>query len=301
MRSVLSYSCAAAEWLLRVVPSGRGTWIVGAPLARLLPQGCRRARLSLLSEETMVPVEFDLGDPVQFAMVRNGHFDLGTATVICALLAPGDTYIDVGANWGYFACIASRVVGISGLVLAIEPNLDAFRHFQDTVHRNGLVNVLSVNVAAFEEVGRRVSLRRPFYRQTTSSFVCETDTDAPASIVTNTVDYLRNKVGGGPVRLLKVDVEGAELPVLKGARELLSDLRPWVILEVSSHAVRFGHSPQEVYDFMRTFGYVRAYLISDEPGDPGVAEVVGDPIEGQILFQPPTQQLPLPLHASSSQ
>ncbi|HET7265961.1 MAG TPA: FkbM family methyltransferase [bacterium] len=248
----------------------------------------------------MIPIEFDLGDPVQFVMVRSGQFDLGTASVICALLVQGDTYVDIGANWGYFACIASRVVGVSGLVLAVEPNRDAFRHLQETVHRNRLVNVLSANVAAYEEVGRRVSLRRPFYRQTTSSVVCETNRSGPCDIVTSTVDYLRNKIGGGSVRLLKVDVEGAELAVLKGAHELLGDLRPWVILEVSSYTVRFGHSPREVYDFMRTFGYDRAYLISDEPHSSGLAGSAGGPTEGQILFQPPTTELPRILDRSFS-
>ena len=220
--------------------------------------------------------------------------------MICAVLLEGDTYIDVGANWGYFACIASQVVGTSGLVLAVEPNRDAFGRFQDTVHRNGLVNVLGVSFAAYDDVGRRVSLRRMFYRQTTSSFVRATDGGSPSDVVTNTVDYLCHKASGRSVRLLKVDVEGAELAVLKGARGLLGDVHPWVILEVSSYGSRFGYSPDEVYQFMRTLGYARAYFINDETERAGaVGRVLDNEVQGQILFQPADRDLPSSLDVSS--
>lgn len=293
----LAHRCAASERLLRVIPTSRGAWMVGAPLARLLPACCRQVCLTLSAEDTTVQIEFDLTDPVQFAMLQHRHLDVGTAAVICALLVEGDTYIDVGANWGYFACIASHVVGTSGLVLAMEPNRDAFRRLQDTVHRNVLVNVLGVSFAASEEAGRHVSLKRLFFRQTTSSFVREANDVVPSGTVTNTVDYLCRKAGGRPARLLKVDVEGAELQVLKGARELLGDARPWVILEVSSYSRRFNYSPREVHEFMRVLGYIRAYAISDEPNRP-VLSLVSDAAQGQILFQPAAQELPLSLGAS---
>ena len=104
----------ATRWILRVVPDTRGNWLFGTKLFRAI-RDARLARLSLHHSDFHSELRLDLSDPAQFTMVKRGRFDLMTAAVVCSALKSGDTFVDVGANWGYFTSIASHRVGLGGL------------------------------------------------------------------------------------------------------------------------------------------------------------------------------------------
>ncbi len=203
----------------------------------------------------------------------------------CFVLGDGDTFVDVGANWGYFTCIGASRVGTSGLVLAIEPSRAANRRLQETVRRHRLANVITVQHAAGSAVGREVSVVRPFYRQTTSSYVQDRRPGRPPDTVTTTLDALREKITAGPVRLVKVDTEGAELPVMRGAASLLERDRPLVVLEASQYCRRFGYTLPQLYGYMREHGYVTAYRVDDDVHHLALSGPLAEVREGQILFQ----------------
>jgi len=272
----------ATRWILRVVPDTRGNWLFGTKLFRAM-RDARLARLSLHHGDFHSELRLDLSDPAQFTMVKRGRFDLMTAAVVCSALRSGDTFVDVGANWGYFTSIASHRVGRDGLVLAIEPNRTAYRRLSDTLERECLVNVVTIQCAAYDRIGRHVSLVRRRLHQTTSSYVCE-GASGKHPVLTTTVDYLTSKTTSGPVRLIKVDTEGAELPVMRGAGRVLSESKPAVVLEVSRYSSRFGYDMNQLYDFMAAKGYSRAYAIDDTPGRWNMSRPVTSVIEGQILF-----------------
>ncbi len=259
--------------------------MVGTALVRLLPPASRQASLSISCGEKHLQIEFDLGDSAQFAMVHWDHLDLGIASVICSLLKEGDTFVDVGANWGYFTCVASQVVGASGLVLAVEPNPHAYRQLLKVVRRHGLVNALCINQAALDRVGEEISLVRPFFRQTTSSYVQRKPAGRIPDAVACTVDYLLGKVKRERITVLKVDTEGADLLVLKGARALLRDVKPWVVAEVTPLASRYGYAIGALYEYMTELGYV-PFAISNDPSAPRLSGPLTEPIAGELLFQP---------------
>lgn len=287
----------ASRRLLRLIPNTRGNWLVGANLFRAL-RGARLARLSLRHGDFHTDLRLDLGDPAQFTMVRSGRFDLMTAAIVHSALRSGDTFVDVGANWGYFTSIASHKVGLDGLVLAIEPNGAAYRRLLDTVGRERLVNVMAAQWAVYDRVGLRVSLVKRQLHQTTSSYVREWQTGGKRSVLTSTVDYLTSKMASGPVRLLKVDTEGAELPVMQGAQRLLTESKPLVLLEMSRYSARFGYTMDQLYKYMSAMGYSCAYSIDDAPGDWRVSGPLTAVVEGQILFRHPDGDCPLPLDQS---
>lgn len=274
-----------AKTLLRVVPRSRGSWLIGAAAARLLPAGVRRSSLTLSIAGTTIRIALDLTDPVQFSMANHRRFDLMTAFIVAAALDAGETFVDVGANWGYFTCIGASRVGPAGVVVAIEPSRIATRRLQETVRRNRLTNVITVPEAASSVVGRGVSVVRPFFRQTTGSYVQDGRPGRPPDALTTTLDALVGRLTAGPVRLVKVDTEGAELPVMRGAASLLDRDRPLVILEISQYSRRFGYTVPQLYDHMRAHGYVSAYRVDDEVRHLTLCGPLTEMREGQILFQ----------------
>lgn len=274
----------SASWILTRVPRLRGNWLLTAGIFRVLPRRKRLAYLRLAGSSRAIEMSMDLSDPAQFSLAKNGNFDALALSILTNLLSDGDTFVDVGANWGYFTCAGSRLVGTSGLVVAFEPDVGAYAQLVQAVRRNLLSNVLTFQLAAYDSVGDRVYVGHPLFRQSTSSFVRLAPASRPANAVTATVDHVLSKVYASRVRTLKIDTEGAELPVLRGAIDTLGRWHPVLFVEVSEYSRRFGYRVQDLYVWMKSVGYSRAWLVTEGPPRPEIRPVHDGTAQGQIVF-----------------
>jgi FkbM family methyltransferase len=148
-----------------------------------------------------------------------------------AILRPGATIVDVGANIGVITAGAARRVGPEGRVFAIEPAVDNVAVLRENVHANGLGNVTIVAGAA----GRRHETREFYLRggvSAVNSLFPESIYATVTEIVRVTVAPLDDLVRG-TADLVKIDVEGAEMDVLGGMPRLLA--APAVRLIVEWH------------------------------------------------------------------
>lgn len=148
----------------------------------------------------------------------------------------GDVLIDVGASAGAYTILFSKLVGPKGLVYAFEPDPKAFEFLHDNVRMNGLSNVRTENLALADSPGT-LTFRAPILGEGNSSSVYAEPWwgkrfTAPAT----TIDlYCRlNRI---QPRGLKIDVEGAECSVLKGALDVLEKHHPWLLLEFHGYAM----------------------------------------------------------------
>ncbi len=92
------------------------------------------------------------------------------------------------------------------------------------------------------------------------------------------------RMGTRRIGLVKVDTEGAELLVMRGAQGMLKEWKPPCVLEVSAYCARFGYRVRDLYDTMRAMGYSQAYSILDGDERPHLTGPLTEDIEGQILF-----------------
>lgn len=124
--------------------------------------------------------------------------------------------VDVGANFGIYALRASKMVGENGQVIAIEPEPLNFKILKQHVRINKIRNMLLVNLAMGDKVGTvKLFLNgngfNSIKQQNSGKYV-----KVPLTTLDHTLDALKIK----HIDLLKIDVEGAELDVLKGLRKL---------------------------------------------------------------------------------
>ena len=144
-----------------------------------------------------------------------GNHEPETIGFVMAALRPGDVFLDVGANVGYFTLAASRRVGSAGRVIAFEPvprNLDYLdRH----VALNSLSNVEVVRAAVSDRTG---STRFDLGVDPSMGMV---DEKGELEVATVTLDDVLMRAGLSP-RVVKIDVEGHEPEVLRGAAEMLA-------------------------------------------------------------------------------
>jgi FkbM family methyltransferase len=177
----------------------------------------------------------DTRDMIQQYIYYFGVWEPELTDWITERLRAGDTFIDVGANIGYYSLLASALVGASGSVTAVEASPAIFRQLQANLARNRVTNVRSVNVAASDRPGTVPLFRGPEHnRGETSLFPGEgyvPDGAVEAAPLSTILEP--QEIAGA--RLIKIDVEGAEGVVLPGLIPLLSSGRPDLELIVELH------------------------------------------------------------------
>ena len=169
--------------------------------------------------------------------------------------AAGATVMDIGAHLGLFGVVMARLVGPAGRVYSFEPTPLSRKVLQETVRINGCVGIVEVRPEAVAgATGKAV-----FY-----------DTGSPASNANSLVRTAKSKSGItlDKVRLddfvasrqlnvtcLKIDVEGAELDLLRGARQMLLTCRPAVLLSIHPMAIKeSGGSLAEIWQLLQDCG-----------------------------------------------
>jgi FkbM family methyltransferase len=179
-------------------------------------------------------------------------------------LKAGDTFWDIGANWGWISLPAARIVSTSGRVIAVEPspsNAAWLKRHTVLNQCESIVNVLEAAVC--EQQGGSVNFsllndgRSPSNSLMFSSSVNgeSPEVSQQISVPAISLDGLLAEQGRSP-KLVKIDVEGAELKVLKGATKLLSsDTAPILVLAVHPFWQATPEDCQEIVNLLKGAGY----------------------------------------------
>ena len=208
-----------------------------------------------------VRIEGELADyQVLWAFVRDHERDPAFQLSL-SLLKPGDVALDVGANVGLWALPAARLVGSHGSVHAFEPipgtmqrlrrNI-SYNRLEASIHcvgaalcdRNGQITLYEADAAASYNSGGAGVLRRP-------------GADSPVKVNALRLDTYSKQARLDRIDFLKVDVEGAELAVFRGASETLSgEAAPAIMFELdSSLSGALGCRAVDVKRFLADRGY----------------------------------------------
>jgi FkbM family methyltransferase len=172
-----------------------------------------------------------------FATLLNGGFE--TAEISCAieLAKAGTTAFDVGANVGMYSVALGRAVGPDGQVISVEPDTDNVSRLRENLALNSITNVRVVEAAAGED-DQMVELRLADDRAYNSVVQIEAGHSVvdTATVPSVRLDQVWEDLGCPAVSFLKIDVEGAEALVLRGARAMMRAAYPAVLVEANHEA-----------------------------------------------------------------
>lgn len=166
--------------------------------------------------------------------------------ILDQLVRPKDWVLDIGANFGVYTARFSRLVGPEGRVIAMEPVLQTFDILNALVQELPLRNVTLLNVACFEK-SCALPLRIPhdaFGAENLYESALDPEASGPVALCLS-VDALQLPER---VAVAKIDVEGAELHVLRGMTATLARDRPILIVEWSP-------GMEKTVEFLELFGY----------------------------------------------
>jgi FkbM family methyltransferase len=151
------------------------------------------------------------------------------------IIQPGDVFWDIGANVGYYTCLAARLVGESGRVVAFEPAPTTRKFLEDNIRLNAFSNVAVLPYAVGERNGvAAIHMSDPALGEGTASLNASDDKSFSVDIEVRRLDDIHSTLP--PPMVVKIDVEGVFGQLWRGARGFFSEHAPIIMAELKGEA-----------------------------------------------------------------
>lgn len=241
-----------------------------APAKYLYAIGFRRLVYARRKKGIVKQVDTFFGVPMQVVLPagtdiyltggKSHSSEIRLARFLIHTLQPGDDFLDVGGHFGYFSLLASRLVGPTGRVVAYEASRSTYAVLAENVKNQPAIRAINQAVSDRQESISFYEfpvLYNEFNSMDVTQFAGEkwfqefkpTRIDVPAVRID---DVLREN--GLAPRIIKIDVEGAELKVIGGAAESLRRLSPYVVMEYLEPK-RHNAEHRKAVTLLRELGY----------------------------------------------
>lgn len=183
-----------------------------------------------------------------------GTYERMTSVVMSQLMRRGDIAMDVGANIGYFSLLLAHRAGSEGHVYAFEPIPDVRTELDQNINANKLSNITVIQAAVTDHDGELTIYEGPSDHRGISSL---RPLHNASKILTVRGIRLDDHFPDLPsLRLIKIDVEGAEQLALAGMAGIIARHQPYIVLEFTdSYLNNFGNSISSLEDWLREQGY----------------------------------------------
>lgn len=206
--------------------------------------------LALRLQGTKLPAYFHLRDRLSYLL---HGLEPSVIRVARTILRPGDTAVDVGANVGFLTRGFAALVGPQGRVFAFEPDPATFDCLAFNTRR--LPQVRLSQTALSDRTGAMTLYLHPTSGMS-NSLVNAWENSRPIQVPTSTFDTWASGTHAGAIRLVKIDVEGAEAHVLRGMRQTLgAEPSPQIIMEFCPKNLGGRAVEEEIFSLLAAHHY----------------------------------------------
>jgi FkbM family methyltransferase len=200
--------------------------------------------------------ELDLGDLIDRSIYLRSCFEPSTTSALTALSRPGMNALDIGANIGAHTLPLAKHI-FPGTVYAFEPMPWARNKLQRNIALNGIANIRVEPLGLSDRPGRHDIHFRSSWRLGDNGRWTSENSESlrPVPIEFATLDSYVRERALPQIDLMKLDVDGYEMKVLRGAIETLRDHRPILLMEFGHFVRNVGDDPKELAELLRDAGY----------------------------------------------
>jgi FkbM family methyltransferase len=226
------------------------------------------------------PIDYKLSNDVVISLYPEGQiaellytrqFERTEIALFIAYLKPGMNVVDIGANIGLYSIVADKIIGPTGRVWAFEPSSETHKRLLTNLSLNKTSSVEPTKIALSDVVDGVLEFRRdPGYRdgdrylatrieENPRVAVKPDDAGDMEMVKVTTLDYYMyaGKSESPRVDFMKMDIEGGEYSVFRGARKILTDNSDIMLLfECTPPGCKvYGHKQEDVFQFLRELGF----------------------------------------------
>ncbi len=226
-----------------------------------------RLPLRLIPRSLVIPILSGAGRGKKWILgsshvaVWMGIYELEVQRVLQKFIKKGRIVYDVGSNVGFFTIVASELVGPEGRVVAFEPLVRSLHFLREHIRLNSCTNVMVMDVAVSSESGVGMMNLGPG-DETTGYLLARLSQQGQFEVNTVALDDVVFESGIPPPDFIKIDIEGAEILALQGARRTIGEFKPVICLsthgdELKAQCVTLLESIGYICSGMRTRRVVR--------------------------------------------
>jgi len=203
--------------------------------------------------------ELDLREAIDYEIYAHKIFEPDTTNAIKKFSKPGMNAIDIGANIGYYTLILAQAIEENGKVIAFEPMHWAFKKLEKNISLNKFNNIILENKALSDNnennINAKFACSWPVFENKKNLHPIHKGKAMENKTDMITLDsYANNKKI--KIDLIKLDVDGYEVKVLKGAKRILKEDRPIIISELGKYTLKeVGDTPELMIDILLENNY----------------------------------------------
>lgn len=219
---------------------------------------------TVLAEIGGIRYKLDLQELIDANLYYRGSHEPRAMASVAEIVRPGDLVLDIGANAGYYALPLARLVGDAGRVIAFEPTPWALSKLEENLRLNDMTNVYVERLAISDERAIRAITAGEAAFRASWRLDGSTNRSLTGDASFMTLDEYADEHRLPRIAFAKVDVDGYELRVIRGAQRTLARHRPSLLLEIGKYTMaELGDDPLDLARMLAELGYLFA---SDDGG-----------------------------------
>lgn len=202
----------------------------------------------VVAERNGVKYRLNLNDHQDMSIYYQGSFEPRTTAVFKKYVKSGMTVLDIGAHNGYHTLQLAKLVGEKGRVIAFEPDPEIFALLKENMALNDFNNIFPTECALSDITANE---------EKTSYFIGSLS-EPTKTVITQviTLDEFARKNRLEAIDFIKLDTDGCECQILRGARGLINKFAPLMIIEFSRTAqIRYGNTLEGLIELLESYGY----------------------------------------------
>jgi FkbM family methyltransferase len=214
-----------------------------------------KARLFWGDDMTVV-----LPEAVSVIIYRYGYFEQELTSYILENVAPDMTFFDIGAHYGYFSLLASKIVGPNGQVHSFDPTPSTFEILASNLQSadNSVLQNIAVwsseQTLTLNDYGLKyASLNTLLKARASEEHINQLDGNT-YSVKANSIDNYCN-INNIKPDFVKIDAENAELEILKGMKNIIKTAKPMITVEVGDDSISKEFSSKSLVEYLLSQGY----------------------------------------------
>ena len=194
------------------------------------------------------------------SLIFQEHSESNETKFLKKIINSGQTVLDIGANMGWYSVHFSKWVGQSGKIFAFEPVPEIHEELSSNIKLNFCQNIVVLNCALGNK-NEKIFFNVSDFEGGSGASSENLKFGKKIEVLKRKLDDVMTEQNVDNIDFIKIDIEGGELNMLKGAEKLIEKHKPKMLLEiVDIHCDRFGYLPEDVCNFLFNKGYDGFYI-----------------------------------------